>query len=103
MLNSLERTEPVEKDYFEAQFLLELPVAGCYSVLVKASLLDEEGRVWHMGHRAKMMVVVEGGGDEGQRSQQKQREPSVVPGTSAGGSSGGGGGGKVGTSQSRNL
>ena len=104
MLNSLSRTKPVEKDYFEAQFVLELPVAGHYTVLVKASLLDEGGRVWHTGHQSKMVVVVESGGEDGQRSQ-KQREPGGALGPSAAGSSaggGGGGGGKGGFSLSKN-
>ena len=84
----------MEKDYFEAQFLLELSVPGVYSVLVKASLLDKEGRVWHIGHRAKMTVLAEGGEDPG-KSQAKQREGGgqAVPSSSSSS--------KVGSSHSR--
>ena len=93
-LNSLERMEKVEKDYFEAQFLLDLSVPGVYSILVKASLLDEEGRVWHIGQRAKMTVLVEGG-EEPTKGQAKQRESGSQTVASSSSSS------KLGSSQSR--
>ena len=65
----------MEKEYFQAQFLLDLPAAGYYTVQVDARLLDNEGRVWDMGYKAKMNVVVEG--DENFKPQQKQRDMSV--------------------------
>ena len=71
-LRSLEKTEPVEKDYFNAQFLLTLPAAGYYTVQVDARLLDNEGMVWHMGHKAKMSILVDS--DENLKLQQKQRD-----------------------------
>ncbi len=60
----------MEKDYFQAQFLLDLPAAGYYSTQVDARLLDKEGRVWDMGYKVLMNVVVEG--DENFKFQQKQ-------------------------------
>ena len=70
-LSALERTEAVEKDYFQAQFLLTLPAAGYYSVHIDARLLDNEGKKWHAGHKAKMAVVV----DSEENFKQKQRDP----------------------------
>ncbi len=60
----------MEKDYFQAQFLLALPAPGYYSVQVDARLLDRDGRVWHLGHRAKMSVVVDS--EDNLKLQQKQ-------------------------------
>ncbi len=64
----------MEKDFFESQFLLDLPVPGVYSVMVKASLLDKDGRMWHIGQRAKMEVLVEGGEDPTKNQTKQQRE-----------------------------
>ena len=89
-LSLLEKTEPIEKDYFQSQFLLALPTPGYYSVQIEARLLDQEGRVWHLGHKARMIVVVDS--DENVKMQQKQRD-SAQQSTSAGGGAKGGGGG----------
>ena len=71
-LQQLERIEPMEKDYFLAQFVLTVPVAGYYTVQIEVSLLDNEGTVWHTGHKANMTLLVES--DEYLKQQQRQRE-----------------------------
>ena len=71
-MKSLEQTEPVEKDYFQAQFVLTLPVAGYYAVHIEASLLDDKGTVWHTGHKATMNVLVNS--EENFKQQQRQRD-----------------------------
>lgn len=71
-MQQLERIEPMEKDYFLAQFVLTVPVAGYYTVQIEASLLDNEGTVWHTGHKANMTVLVES--EENLKLQQRQRE-----------------------------
>ena len=81
----------MEKDYFQAEFLLTLPTSGYYSVHVETRLLDNEGKVWQLGHKVKMNVVVES--EENLRLLQKQQE-SVLQSSAGGGSGGGGGGGK---------
>ena len=74
-------------DYFQAQFLLTLPAAGYYTVHIKASLLDNEGRVWHTGYQPSMTVLVDS--EENLRQHQRQREAAAV--STAKGSSGSGG------------
>ena len=91
----LEKTESIEKDYFQSQFLLALPTPGYYSVHIEAQLLDQEGRVWHLGHKARMVVVVDS--DENLKMQQKQRD-SAQQSTSSGGVKGSGGTGSHGRS-----
>ena len=54
----MELTEPVEKDYFQTQFVLALPLPGYYVVHIEASLLDNHGTVWHTGHKETLPVVV---------------------------------------------
>ena len=94
-LSLLEKTEPIDKDYFQAQFLLTLPAPGYYSVQIEARLLDQEGRVWHLGHRARMIVVMDS--EENLKMQQKQRDSAMQSSSastsSGGGSKGTGGGG----------
>ena len=77
-------------DYFQAQFLLTLPVAGYYTVQIEASLLDNEGRVWHTGNHASMAVLVDS--EENLRQHQRQREAAAATATKSGGSVGGHGG-----------
>lgn len=74
-MKSLERTESVEMDYFQAQFLLTLPAAGYYTLRIEASLLDDEGRVWRTGHEAAMTVLAET--EENLRLHQRQREAAA--------------------------
>lgn len=76
-LRDLEKTEPVEKDYFQAQFLLSLPVQGYYRVKIDASLLDSEGTLWHTGPQVTMSVRVDT--KEGLQQQgQKQMDSGSV-------------------------
>lgn len=63
-------------DYFQAQFLLTLPAAAYYTVHIEASLLDNEGRVWHTGHQSSMAVLVDT--EESLRQHQRQREAAVT-------------------------
>ena len=58
-LTDLEKTEPVENDYFQAQFLLSLPVQGYYQVTIDSSLLDTQGILWHTGPQVTMSVRVD--------------------------------------------
>ena len=76
-------------DYFQAQFLLTLPTAGYYTVHIEASLLDNEGRVWHTGHQATMAVLVDS--EENLRQHQRQREAAATATKSGGGVGGHGG------------
>ena len=85
-LSLLEKTEPIEKDYFQSQFLLSLPTPGYYSIHIEARLLDQEGRVWHLGHKAKMIVVVDS--EENLKMQQKQRDSATTQQSSGGGAKG---------------
>ncbi len=88
-LSLLEKTEPIEKEYFQSQFLLALPTPGYYSVQIEARLLDQEGRVWHLGHKARMIVVVDS--EDNLKMEQKQRD-SAMQSSSGGGAKGTGGG-----------
>ena len=76
-LKTLERTEPIKKDYFRAEFLLSLPVRGYYTIQITASLLDHEDTLWQTGPKTTMPVLVDT--DEGlkQRQQQQQRQKEI--------------------------
>lgn len=62
------------KDFFQAQFLLTLPLPGHYSVSVGASLVDHEGRVWHTGPEVALELVAEGEEREKQQQQEQQQQ-----------------------------
>ena len=85
----------MEKDYFQAQFLLALPSPGYYSVQVHAHLLDRDGRVWHLGQSSVSKVSVMVDSEENFKLQQKQRDSAAAQSSSQTGG-GGGGGGKAG-------
>ena len=74
-------------DYFQAQFLLTFPAAGYYTVHIEASLLDNEGRVWHTGHQDSMTVLVDS--EENLRQHQRQREAAASATKSSGSGLGG--------------
>ncbi len=57
-MNTQEYTEPVENDYFETKFVLALPVPGYYSIHIEASLVDNNGTIWHTVHKEILPVLV---------------------------------------------
>ena len=77
MLQQLEKTEVVEKDYFQAQFLLTLPLPGYYNIRISASLLDEGGTMWHTGPKTSMSVLVDSEENFSLKQQQRQKEAAM--------------------------
>ena len=57
-IKTLQYTEPVDNDYFQTKFVLALPVPGYYSVHIEASLVDNDGTVWHTGQKEILPVLV---------------------------------------------
>lgn len=47
----LEKTQAVDNDYFIAEFLLTLPIAGRYMAHVSTALIDEQGSNWNTGQQ----------------------------------------------------
>lgn len=82
----LDRTEPVENDYFQAPFLLTHAVAGYYKVVIEANLVDHTGSVWRAGHQREVMVLLVDSEDNLKR-QLRQREMASKSMQSAAGSS----------------
>lgn len=71
-LKRLEQTPEIEDDYFVAEFLTTLSLAGYYTISMETSLIDRTGRVWNTGPKTEMSVLVNT--EEKLKQQQRERE-----------------------------
>ena len=53
--------------------MLALPAPGYYAVHIEASLLDNDGRVWHTGHKESLSVLVNT--EENMKQKTKENAP----------------------------
>jgi len=73
------------KDFFQAQFLLQMASGGMTTVTVDTSLLDFEGRVWVTGPRATVSVRVLDDPGVAKQSQSSSAGATIsIPGPSSG-------------------